>query len=57
MGKEDDTAKRGLAHRVVMDLMEPHLYKGHKLFTDNFYSSPTIFKDLYEKIAMECQRN
>ena len=53
-GNEDGTAERGLAHRVVMDLMEPHLYKGHKLFTDNFYSSPTLFKDLYKKGTLAC---
>ena len=53
-GKEEGTAEQGLASRVVFDLMEPYLYKGHRLFTDNFYSSPTLFKDLYEKGTLAC---
>ena len=45
-GKEKDTAEVGLSHRVVHDLMGPYLNKGYKLYTDNFYTSPMLVKDL-----------
>ena len=28
-----------------MDLAEPYLNKGHRLFMDNFYSSPALYED------------
>ena len=34
----DDHATKGLAYRVVMDLMELYQGKGHRLFMDNFYT-------------------
>ena len=40
-----------LAHRVIMDLVEPYLKRGHRLFMDNFYSSPTLYQQLWEKNA------
>ena len=38
----------GLAHRVVMTLMEPYNKQNHKVFMVNFCSSPrpVLFKDL-----------
>lgn len=45
-GKEAGTAEVGLAYRVVYDLMQPYLNKGYKLYTDNFYTSPKLVKDL-----------
>ena len=53
-GKDEATAEQGLSSCVVFDLMEPYLDKGHKLFTDNFYSSPMLFKKLYEKNTLAC---
>jgi hypothetical protein len=53
-GKNEKTPEHGLAHRVIMDLMEPYLNKGHRLFTDNFYSSPTLYEQLYEKKTLAC---
>ena len=35
----EEHASKGLAYRVVMDLMEPYQGKGHRLFMDNFYTS------------------
>ena len=32
----EEYASKGLAYRVVMDLMEPYQGKGHRLFMDNF---------------------
>ena len=45
-GKEPGTAEVGLSYRVVYDLMQPYLNKGYKLYTDNFYTSPKLVKDL-----------
>ena len=41
-GKEDGRIEHGLAHRVVMDLVEDDrlIGKGYIVYTDNFYSSP-----------------
>lgn len=38
----------GLAHRVVLDLLDDDRLKskGYRVFTDNFYSSPALFRDL-----------
>ena len=38
----------GLGYDVVMRLMAPYFNLGYHLFVDNFYSSLTLFKDLYE---------
>ena len=50
-GKEGDRAEQGLAHRVVMQLVDDVRLqgKGYVIFTDNFYSSPALFRDLTEK--------
>ena len=47
-GKEGDRTEHGLAHRVVMDLVSDQRLdqKGYIVFTDNFYSSPALFKEL-----------
>ena len=38
----------GLGYDVVMRLMAPYFNLGYHLFVDNFYSSLTLFKDLFE---------
>ena len=35
-----------VSYRVVMELLELYLGKGHWVFTDNYYSSPQLFADL-----------
>ena len=47
-GKEEGRTEHGLAHRVVMDLViDPKLlHKGYIVYTDNFYSSPALFREL-----------
>lgn len=49
MTRETGDEGRSLGHRVVMNLMEPFLGKGHRLFVDNFYSSIPLFLDLLSK--------
>ena len=50
-GKEGRDSGQGLAHRVVVDLLaDPRPEgKGHLIYTDNFYSSPALFKELTKK--------
>ena len=44
----EGTAEHGLAHRVVTELTnDPRLqHKGYLVYTDNFYTSPALFKAL-----------
>lgn len=44
----------GTSGNVVVDLMEPYLDKGHSLFTDNFYSSPTLSNYLFDRKTNSC---
>ena len=56
-GKEDDApSSLGLAHRVVLDLLDhDHLKnKGYHVYMDNFYTSPALFKDLRERGFESC---
>ena len=47
-GKEDGERTIGLAHQVVLQLVEDHrlLHKGYVVVTDSYYSSPALFKEL-----------
>ena len=47
-GKTNEESVRGKTHDLVMRLMQPYLHKGHTLYVDNYYSSPTLFNDLYQ---------
>ena len=44
-GKTNDIGK-GLAYRVVMNLLQDYLGKHYKVYFDNFYTSPTLVADL-----------
>ena len=50
-GKEGDRGERGLAHQVVLQLLDDLRLegKGYIVYTDNFYSSPAVFTDLMAK--------
>ena len=39
----------GKSGAVVMTMMKPYLNKGHHLFIDNWYSSPSLAMSLYKK--------
>ena len=47
-GKEEGSGEHGLAHRVVMSLVDDDRlkHKGYIVYMDNFYSSPALFKEL-----------
>ena len=40
------SVEKGLAHRVVMELVSPLSNIGYRVYTDNYYSSTTLFLDL-----------
>ena len=48
-GSNEKTKEKGLAYRVVMDLMEPYFHKGHCLFIDNFYTGVQLLIDFVAK--------
>lgn len=53
-GRDERTREHGFAKRVVMDLLDPYLDKGYRLYVDNFYSSPHLFKELFERNTLAC---
>lgn len=44
----------GISRSVVMTLLKPYLRKGHNVFVDNWYTSPTLFRMLHEKRTGSC---
>ena len=49
-GKEGEVlSANGLGHDVVMNLAGPFLDQGYRIYIDNYYTSPQLLKDLYEK--------
>lgn len=47
--RENSDPSQGVAHKIVLDLMDGLLDSGYELVMDNWYSSPTLMKELYEK--------
>ena len=46
-GKEtNNTVKKGLAHRVVLELLQDLVGNTYEVYVDNFYTSPALFTDL-----------
>ncbi|KAL2098758.1 hypothetical protein ACEWY4_005238 [Coilia grayii] len=44
----------GVSGSVVVNMLKPYLEKGHALFTDNWYSSPTLFLYLMKHRTGAC---
>lgn len=52
--KEDVDLKQPAAMKTVLSLMKPYLGKGHSLFVDNYYTSPSLFYKLYQRQTNAC---
>uniref|UniRef100_A0A8C7LTA0 PiggyBac transposable element-derived protein domain-containing protein n=1 Tax=Oncorhynchus mykiss TaxID=8022 RepID=A0A8C7LTA0_ONCMY len=44
----------GVSRSMVMPMLAPHLGKGHTLYVDNWYSSPTLFQHLLSNSTGAC---
>lgn len=44
-----EISANGLGYDVVMKLISPYLNQGYHLYVDNFYTSVTLFKDLFTR--------
>jgi hypothetical protein len=49
-----DDRGRGVAHRVVMDLCQPILNKGHHVYFDNYFTSPALVTELSQNQTGSC---
>ncbi|CAH2005722.1 unnamed protein product [Acanthoscelides obtectus] len=52
--KAEDKNNLGTTGAVVAKLLEPYLNKGHSLYTDNFYTSPTLSTFLLQHKTNSC---
>ena len=54
-GKMQVGSGRGLSYDSVMELVSiKHLGAGYRLYVDNFYTSPALFRDLLQKRIWAC---
>uniref|UniRef100_A0A3B5AKH3 PiggyBac transposable element-derived protein 4-like n=1 Tax=Stegastes partitus TaxID=144197 RepID=A0A3B5AKH3_9TELE len=54
-GKNMQPSKKGLSYDSVVNLLNTNLLgTGYKLYVDNFYTSPALFRDLREKNISAC---
>ena len=55
LGKDNDSdPQKGLAHQVVTTLLVGLEGKGYHVYTDNFYTSPTLYHELHTKGFEAC---
>ena len=52
--EKDGSAKKGLAHQVVMELVSSLSNNSYRVYTDNYYSLPALFLDLKQKEVQAC---
>lgn len=54
-GKDPEPTGKGRSYDIVMRILNvPFLGKGYKLYVDNFYTSPTLFRDLLSRKIWAC---
>ena len=51
--QENQSGKEKI-YDLVMQLINSYLGKGHKLYVDNYYTSPILFHDLYQRQNCDC---
>jgi hypothetical protein len=44
----------GVSGSIVMTLLQPYLDKGHNLFLDSWFTSPTLFEKLHTRSTGVC---
>ena len=54
VGKEGSAVEYGLGERVVLQLSEKYRAKGHRLFCDNFFTSPRLFLTFLDHNIYAC---
>jgi hypothetical protein len=56
LGKQREDAARGVTatHGTVLQLVRRVENKGHKLYMDNYFSSPRLFDDLHNRTIDSC---
>lgn len=50
----DPPSAKGKTYDLVMRLMQPYINAGRCLYVDNYYTSPTLFTDLYQLDTGAC---
>lgn len=53
-GSQENQSDKGKIYDLVMRLINPYLGKGHKLYVDNYYTSPILFHDLFHRQTGAC---
>ncbi|XP_021711432.1 piggyBac transposable element-derived protein 1-like isoform X2 [Aedes aegypti] len=51
-GKKDKQSEKGQGKRIVNDLIEPFIFTGREVTTDNFFTSTELAEELWEKNIM-----
>ena len=56
VGRPSDgvTTEHGLGPRVVLQLTEPYRHKNHRVFCDNYFTSPALFDELLQHGIYAC---
>jgi len=47
--EKQNVSAKGLGYDVVMKLMDSYFHQGYHLYVDNFYTSVTLFKDVFAR--------
>lgn len=48
-GSQENQSNKGKINDLVMRLINPYLGKVHKLYVENYYTSPILFHDLFQR--------